>query len=175
MGDTNIEGLYACGEVSNTGVHGANRLASNSLLECMVFAKRCVDGAARAGGARGVAGDFEGFMLADTRGSDAGFFSEARDAVIGGMSRHLGIVRDGGGMEEFVGRLSEISSAGEGVPGWFGFKLGTMLDVCLLVARAALLRKESRGAHMRSDYPEEDSDCEKHLVFRKDREVYGAD
>ena len=175
MGETNIRGLYACGEVSNTGVHGANRLASNSLLECMVFAKRCVDGAARAGAPGGRAGDFRGFMLADTRESDAGFFAEAGDAVIGGMSRHLGIVRDGAGMEEFVGRLSGISSAARGVPGWFGFKLGTMLDVCLLVARAALLRKESRGAHIRSDYPDEDPDCEKHLVFRKDMEVYGAE
>ena len=175
MGETNIEGLYACGEVSNTGVHGANRLASNSLLECMVFAKRCVEGAADAQRPGGVGGDFEGFMLADTRESDVEFFNGARDAMIGGMSTHLGIVREREGVERFVARLEEIFSASEGVTGWFGFKLGTMLDVCLLVARAALLRKESRGAHMRSDYPEEDTDYEKHLVFRKDLEVYGAD
>ncbi|MYH39996.1 MAG: L-aspartate oxidase [Candidatus Dadabacteria bacterium] len=175
MGETSIEGLYACGEVSNTGVHGANRLASNSLLECMVFAKRCIDGAARAGRPGGVGGDFEGFMLADTRGADTEFFNEARDAIIGGMSMHLGIVREREGIERFIARLEEISSASEDVTGWFGFKLGTMLDVCLLVARGALLRKESRGAHLRSDYPEEDTDYEKHLVFRKDLEVYGAD
>ena len=114
-------------------------------------------------------------MLADTKEADAGFFNEAKDAIIEGMSKHLGIVREREDMEEFVARLEEISSASRGVPGWFGFKLGTMLDVCLLVARAALLRKESRGAHMRSDYPEEDSDYEKHLVFRKELEVYGAD
>ena len=175
MGETSIEGLYACGEVSNTGVHGANRLASNSLLECMVFAKRCVDSASGRQSAGDIGGDFEGFMLADTREADAGFFNDAKDAIIEGMSTHLGIVREREDMEEFVARLSEISSASEGVSGWFGFKLGTMLDVCLLVARAALLRKESRGAHMRSEYPEEDSDYEKHLVFRKDLEVYGAD
>ena len=175
MGETSIEGLYACGEVSNTGVHGANRLASNSLLECMVFAKRCVDGAARAGRPGGVGGDFEGFMLADTRGADTEFFNEARDAIIEGMSTHLGIVRERQGVERFIARLEEISSASEDVTGWFGFKLGTMLDVCLLVGRGALLRKESRGAHLRSDYPEEDTDYEKHLVFRKDLEVYGAD
>ncbi len=175
MGKTSIEGLYACGEVSNTGVHGANRLASNSLLECMVFAKRCVDSASGVRSTGGIAGGFEGFMLADTREADAGFFNEAKDTIIGGMSKHLGIVRELEDMEEFVARLEEISSASEGVSGWFGFKLGTMLDVCLLVVRAALLRKESRGAHMRSDYPEEDSDYEKHLVFRKDLEVYGAD
>ena len=175
MGETSIEGLYACGEVSNTGVHGANRLASNSLLECMVFAKRCVDGAARTQLPGGVGEDFKGFMLADAGEADAEFFNGARDSIIGGMSTHLGIVRDRVGMERFVARLEEISSASGGVAGWFGFKLGTMLDVCLLVARAALLRKESRGAHMRSDYPEEDADYEKHLVFRKDLEVYGAD
>ena len=175
MGETSIEGLYACGEVSNTGVHGANRLASNSLLECMVFAKRCVDGAARAGRPGGVGGGFEGFMLADTKGTDAEFFNEARDAIIEGMSTHLGIVRERQGIERFIARLEEISSASEDVTGWFGFKLGTMLDVCLLVGRGALLRKESRGAHLRSDYPEEDTDYEKHLVFRKDLEAYGAD
>ena len=175
MGETSIEGLYACGEVSNTGVHGANRLASNSLLECMVFAKRCVDGAARIKCTGGVGEDFEGFMLADTREADAEFFNGARDSIIAGMSTHLGIVRDREGMERFVARLEEIFSVSEGVAGWFGFKLGTMLDVCMLVARAALLRKESRGAHMRSDYPEEDTDYEKHLVFRKGLEVYGAD
>ncbi len=175
MGETSIEGLYACGEVSNTGVHGANRLASNSLLECMVFAKRCVDSASGGPRTGEIGGDFEGFMLADTREADAGFFNEARDTIIGGMSKHLGIVREREGMEEFAAQLEEISSASKGVSGWFGFKLGTMLDVCLLVARAALLRKESRGAHIRSDYPEEDSDYEKHLVFRKDLKVYGAD
>lgn len=173
MGETSIEGLYACGEVSNTGVHGANRLASNSLLECMVFAKRCVDGAAGGRHPGGIGGDFGGFMLADTREADAEFFNEARDAIIRGMSAHLGIVRELEGMERFITQLEEISSAGEDITGWFGFKLGTMLDVCLLVARAALLRKESRGAHMRSDYPEEDSDYEKHLVFKKGVEAYG--
>lgn len=173
MGETSMEGLYACGEVSNTGVHGANRLASNSLLECMVFAKRCVDGAADAAGPGRVDRNFEGFMLADTRESDAGFFNGARNSIIDGMSTHLGIVRDREGMEEFIARLEEISSTSEGVAGWFGFKLGTMLDVCLLVARAALLRKESRGAHMRSDYPEEDSSYEEHLVFKKGEEPYG--
>ncbi len=174
MGETNIEGLYACGEVSNTGVHGANRLASNSLLECMVFAKRCVDGAALGlyqGGVR----EFSGFMLADTRKANAEFFNHARDAVIKGMSAHLGIVREREGIEEFVARISEISSEAKGVSGWFAFKLRTMLDVCLLVAQAALLRRESRGAHMRSDYPQEDVDYEKHLVFRKGFEVYGSD
>ena len=114
-------------------------------------------------------------MLADTRGTDAEFFNEARDAIIEGMSTHLGIVRERQGIERFIARLEEISSASEDVTGWFGFKLGTMLDVCLLVGRGALLRKESRGAHLRSDYPEEDTDYEKHLVFRKDLEVYGAD
>ena len=172
-GETSIGGFYACGEVSNTGVHGANRLASNSLLECMVFAKRCVDGAAGGQHLGGIGGDFGGFMLADTRQSDAEFFNEARGSIIGGMSTHLGIVRDREGMKRFVAQLEEISSASEGVTGWFGFKLGTMLDVCLLVARAALLREESRGAHMRSDYPEEDSGYEKHLVFKKGIEPYG--
>lgn len=173
MGETNLEGFYVCGEVSNTGVHGANRLASNSLLECMVFAKRCVDGAERSRRSGGVNRDFEGFLLADTRESDAEFFNRAKDAIIEGMSTHMGIVREREGMEKFVAELEEISSASGDVTGWFGFKLGTMLDVCLLVASAALLRKESRGTHIRSDYPEEDSDYEEHLVFRKGLEVYG--
>ena len=82
-------------------------------------------------------------------------------------------MREQEGIEKFVARLEEISSASEGITGWFGFKLGTVLDVCFLVAQAALLRKESRGAHMRSDYPEEDSGYEEHLVFKKGVEAYG--
>ena len=169
MGETNIDGFYACGEVSNTGVHGANRLASNSLLECMVFAKRCVDGAVEAsGGVVESAQKFEGFAIDIAGRDDMEFFLSARRKIADGMNAYLGIVREESGIRKLMALLQEISSEAKGLSGWADFRLRAMIDVCHLMGLAALERKETRGAHIRSDYPQEDAEYERHLVFKKE-------
>ncbi len=168
MGETNIDGFYACGEVSNTGVHGANRLASNSLLECMVFAKRCVDGALQASGDADGAGNFTGFTADGPGRDDADFLLSARREIAEGMSAYLGIVREESGIRKLLRLLDRISSESGGLGGWSDFRLGAMMDVCRLMGLAALERKETRGAHIRSDYTREDAGYEKHLVFKKE-------
>ncbi|PXW67096.1 L-aspartate oxidase [Methylobacterium sp. B4] len=134
-GRSTVPGLWACGEVASTGLHGANRLASNSLLEALAFAPRI---AASIADAPAFAEAGCPARLPTIAPADAGSLSEVR-AV---MERFVGVVRDEAGLAAAVARLSELSERG--------------CDAALtglMIARAALDRRESRGAHWRSDYP----------------------
>lgn len=166
VGRTSIEGLWACGEVATTGIHGANRLASNSLLEALVYARR-------------VARDLREFARSDAGLSEStpsvpaippdaarAELNAVVDATRKMMSRHVGILRSGSGLETAVSGISDLehrlqklrlreSSADERaadmVRHW-GEVRNTVL-VARLVSFAALRRQESRGAHFRKDYP----------------------
>ncbi|ACA18930.1 L-aspartate oxidase [Methylobacterium sp. 4-46] len=136
-GRASLPGLWACGEVACTGLHGANRLASNSLLEALAFAD---------------------WIAADLRGSEAagrtalepvagaapgrGTCAEIRDLMAGAV----GVVRDAPGLGRALARLAALDAAG--APG---------ASVALLVAAAALRRRESRGAHWRADHPAQEA------------------
>ena len=105
-GETNIKGLFACGEVACTGVHGANRLASNSLLECVVFAKRAVDGANESSEPRPpVRGVDIDRSLFEAAGPHEKVFGECKSAASRIMNRHVGIVRSREGLEEAAREL----------------------------------------------------------------------
>jgi L-aspartate oxidase len=147
-GRTSIQGLYAAGEVSCTGVHGANRLASNSLLEGLVFG-------ARAGAAAAQESPTEIEQIAP-RDWD---FGEEADWKIGDGTRRevkkimwdkVGIVRYEQGLKEALDALEEIASRQMNTRSW------NFVTLAKLVAQAALGRRESRGGHYRSDYPEHD-------------------
>jgi L-aspartate oxidase len=147
-GRTSIQGLYAAGEVSCTGVHGANRLASNSLLEGLVFG-------ARAGAAAAEESPTEIEQIAP-RDWD---FGEEADWKIGDGTRRqvkqimwdkVGIVRHEQGLKEALDALEEIASRQMNTRSW------NFVTLAKLVAQAALGRRESRGGHYRSDYPEHD-------------------
>ena len=147
-GRTSIKGLYAAGEVSCTGVHGANRLASNSLLEGLVFG-------ARAGRAAAEESPTEIEQIAP-RDWD---FGEEADWKIGDGTRRevkkimwdkVGIVRQEQGLKEALDALEEIASRQMNTRSW------NFVTLAKLVAQAALGRRESRGGHYRSDFPEHD-------------------
>ena len=145
-GRSSLARLYACGEVSRTGVHGANRLASNSLLEGLVFAERAARdmiGLPRMTGApRKVSWEAPRLV-------DRGAAQVAADDVRSVMWDNAGIDRTAKGLRKCLELLDEIRKRlPEGAT-----EEGNMLDTSRLIAEAALMRKESRGGHFRSDFP----------------------
>ncbi len=135
-GRTSLEGLFAAGEVASTGVHGANRLASNSLLEAAVFG-------ARAGRAAAAEPGSSGPILPAEPWPDLP--APELEALRRAMSRHAGVVRDGEGLCALLGEIDALEA---------GFGRGPVLAAARLVAACALDRRESRGAHFRRDHPE---------------------
>jgi len=162
LGRTSIPGLYAAGEVACTGVHGANRLASNSLLEGLVFGARAAEAAQSEAPGR--------VELAEPRDWDYGFEADWRidDGTRAEVKRIMwdkaGIVRDGQGLQEALGSLEEIASRKLNTLSW------NFVTLARLVAQAALGRRESRGAHYRSDYPErDDKNFGHHTIQRREQ------
>ncbi|NIP30768.1 MAG: L-aspartate oxidase [Candidatus Dadabacteria bacterium] len=172
MGNTNIKGLYTCGEVSNTGVHGANRLASNSLLECIVFAKRAVDGALDNFINDKFKAEFNGFPIAETDSNDQVKYNLLKEEILNSTTYNLGIIRDGKLINKFISRLNELEIDCDKLSGWFRFKISSMIDVCTLMSLASLNRKESRGAHVREDFSEEDENLVVSYIYKINSEPY---
>ena len=170
-GQTNIGGLFACGEVACTGVHGANRLASNSLLECVVFAKRAVDGANESSkSGNPVTGSGIDPDLLHVSGSDEGLFKELRREASRIMNRHVGMVRNREGLEAALAELKTMTDSLDKLSGYYRLKLKMILEVSAIIARFSLLREETRGVHIREDFPGEDPGWRKHIILKKGEE-----
>lgn len=171
-GRTDVPGLYAAGEVTASGLHGANRLASNSLLEGLVlgdWAGRCASREVSDRTAAPVQ------LKGAGTGSASGYMDEddLRTSLKALMWRGVGIGRNGGNL---TGALGAVRA-------WQGFALRvgndrlerlTLLNMLLvseLLTDAALMREESRGTHFRMDFPDRDEGWRVHLVHRRGREV----
>ena len=174
MGETNLSGLYACGEVTCTGVHGANRLASNSLLECIVFAKRAIDGANKyfetSAGLNIEPGQPGIFSNTDSKDQES--FDNIKNEIQNLNTHVLGIVRNGADIKAYISKLESIIEESRTLSGWFAYKILSMGNMSRLIAESALYREESRGAHLRSDFPEEKEDLKTHIVNRLGMEPY---
>jgi len=150
-GQTSIPGLFAAGEVACTGVHGANRLASNSLLEGLVYGARAAENMREhlrsshkrpLANAKGVAANSNG-QPAETEK----FIKKVQSL----MWQHVGVVREGKNLRQVVAELSALQVPAGGDRR--SREAANILQAGLLIARSALAREESRGAHYRLDYP----------------------
>jgi L-aspartate oxidase len=145
-GRTSIDRLFACGEVANTGVHGANRLASNSLLEGLVFAERVARTIASLPPLGRVA-PAEPWMVPPPL--DPELAARAADAVRATMWEHAGLARSAAGLRRCLAALRALAAA---IPDETS-EVANLVRAGRLIARAALLRDESRGGHYRTDHP----------------------
>jgi len=158
-GRTSVPGLYACGEVACTGVHGANRLASNSLLEGLVFAERI------------------GRALPDDLGTDAPAPSGVAGAPVPAlldpavraevqriMTADSGVLRNGPGLGRAAAALAALTERTTGRPCTEAWEATNLHTVASLIVASAREREETRGSHWRSDFPDASEGWRGHLV-----------
>ncbi len=151
-GRTNVDGLWACGECAATGLHGANRLASNSLLEAAVMGHRI---------AQALAGQAEG-DASDIAASGNGFAKDTPEEIQTlreTMEKHLGVQREASGIQELIAFLEPRAEK------------SARAFVGLMVAQSALARKESRGAHQRTDFPKAASQAKSLYTKLKNNQI----
>jgi L-aspartate oxidase len=158
---TSLDGLWAVGECASTGLHGANRLASNSLLEAIVFGARAAcDVRARVTTARA-----RGVLPIPERFASPPPPHVLRDA----MTRHAGVERDEAGLKEALRIIGQVERVSGGEPA-----LLNMTAAAKLVTAAALQRHESRGGHFRIDFPRADAQSERTFLTLADAEAIAA-
>ena len=189
-GASSLPGLWAAGEVACTGVHGANRLASNSLLEGMVFGPRVIEAIGRGvdrpsptGAMRAVVSDSAGGDVIGGRAVDLpdvpavpvvdpadgaeGTAGELRDRLQRAMTRGAGVLRDARSLRETGAVVAATLDAIDGLPkGPEREELRNLATVGWALLRAAEVREESRGCHTRDDFPDRDPAFQLRLVLR---------
>lgn len=168
-GETNIRGLFAAGETACTGVHGANRLASNSLLEVVVFSKRIIDMTRNIKN-----GSITPVISTSTSVECHSLPNRSPSCNVPEFNLvnlqsllwdNLGIVRSGTDLLKAIGILHTWHHVMPKPADRFSYELNNMVLNAILMAEAALLREESRGAHYRTDYPDTSPYWQKHIVF----------
>lgn len=179
-GRTDIKRLYVCGEVAATGIMGANRLASNSLIECLVFANRAIADSVK----EGCVEDFPTFDVHYQRDeNNAQLYAELKEKISGIMNVYAGIIRSEAGLKEGLKHIDDLeymidqtetkyvnSTACE----YYLEASRRLLCVARLIMSPALLRKESRGGHYREDYPCTDESYALHSIQQYGEQITTA-
>ena len=159
VGETTVPGLYACGETACTGAHGANRLASNSLLEGLVFGTRIsADIAAhvppQSQPVENSTDATQNFLL------DPAIKGELQSA----MSKGAGVMRSKESLEETLRVLARLSEKQSTTPCIEAWEISNLYLLAVAIVHAALARTESRGSHWRSDFPSTSTNWSKRII-----------
>jgi succinate dehydrogenase / fumarate reductase flavoprotein subunit len=185
-GQTYVAGLYAAGETACVSVHGGNRLGANSLLDTLVFGRRSGEHAADAVSGKDHRNVSDSAADADRQqiqgllanGQDGEMFGKLRQEMGETLNEHLAVFRNEEGMEEALDKIRQLRERYRSVHVAdkgktfntnliFTLEMGFMLDCAEAVALSALERKESRGAHTRTDMPErDDENWLKHILVK---------
>jgi len=162
-GRSTVPGLYACGETACTGAHGANRLASNSLLEGLVFGARIAfDIALSLKRGKVAAMDGRKPYLID---------AAARKLIQNTMSRNVGVVRNSEGLHRAAEELEQVGKTQSNDPYIDSWETSNLYLLARAIASSALIRSESRGSHWREDFPNQD---DRWVIRIEQRLVSGA-
>ena len=182
-GTTSLKGLCAAGEVAATGVHGANRLASNSLLEGLVFGARAASAIieqrtnrslrVQSAHAQPAATSTSAGTPAEPRVLTNADLEKVADQVRCLLWKKVGIIRHGRELAEAVKRLDAFSLGEPSAPSRHYYEVQNILEVGRIIARCAWAREESRGAHYRADFPlKNDSAPPRHSFVSKTSPIY---
>lgn len=168
-GQTKIRNLYVCGELAHTGIMGANRLASNSLIECLVFGHRAVEQTHLAPNSE-VPDVFEPcFKLEASRSAD---YTNMRNRLADVLQSNVGIVRN---RELLSTALCMVETMEQSIPEnkleFFTHQMSNLIIVAKLLINGALFREESRGGHYREDFPVTRPEFECHTVQQFEKQI----
>ena len=168
-----IKGLYACGEVAATGVHGANRLASNSLLESVVFAIRAVDNISESGLLKEKIATSKSSKKEKVSFTKSAYWRKRKKILQDMMWTHCGIVRTVAGLNQGLKVVEELEKdvntaiKNKETENLYFIEFLNALQVSKMILIAALHRKESRGLHYILDYPNLDPKTKHHTIYLK--------
>lgn len=153
-GETLVKRIYASGEVAYTGVHGANRLASNSLLECLVFSKRAIEDSQKYLGKKTT---FDYKPVKYLVNDEINFlYLNLKKSILSVMNKDVGIIRSEKTLIEALKLINKVDNNWQYVENeYYSDRLRSLKTVASLVIKGALNRKETRGSHIRVDFPEE--------------------
>ena len=168
-GQTNIKRLYICGELASSGIMGANRLASNSLIECLVFGKRAIEASRQNADNENIPCFFPRFHC---NAHYAPVYIQLKKDISRIMTKHAGIIRNAVSLQEGLDQLQLLETEIPSEENEYYSQISlNLITVARLIIRSALYRNESRGGHFREDFPASNDNYLYHIVQQKNKEI----